>query len=103
MQIFSQQIEKSEGLGVAAGSDMNRSTSSTSISSSGGSSDFRRQRFNNEERSLVKNPKEPPDSKEPLNLKNLTEAVWSFVTIPVSGIVSRLIFCCCPTEGFKRS
>lgn len=37
-----------------------------------------------DDRPLLKNPMQPLDPKEPLSLRNLTEAVWSFITIPVS-------------------
>ena len=36
------------------------------------------------DRCLVPHPKLPPDPDQPLSLHNLTEAVWSLVTLPVS-------------------
>ena len=37
-----------------------------------------------EDKPLLKEPRHPMDEDEPLGLKNLSEAVWSFVTVPVS-------------------
>ena len=37
-----------------------------------------------DDRPLLRNPKKPIDPEAPLVLKNLVEAVWSFITIPVS-------------------
>lgn len=86
---FTQQQERSENLSLPY--SINRSVSSSAVGSASSvmksdSSDIRRPKTSRgrEERPLLKNPKEPPDPRDPLSLKILTEAVWSFVTIPVS-------------------
>ncbi|KAF2360650.1 Heme-NO binding [Trinorchestia longiramus] len=43
-----------------------------------------------DDRPLLHAPKLPLDPKEPLSLKNLTEAVWSFITIPADVVLQAL-------------
>ena len=80
---FTQQLEKSVALSQHG---INRSVSSSAV----GDAPLRERRprqpmGEREQRPLLRNPRKPPDPRDHLSLKNLTEAVWSFVTIPVRG------------------
>ena len=65
---------------------MTRSTSTPVTGGSMVTSGKRRHRvsLNEDDKPLFVTVKDPPDPDEPLSLNSLTEAVWSFITIPVS-------------------
>jgi len=89
VNIFSQQISK-ETTSQLTASGINRSISSSAVSSRFTEEDPapRRPRTPrmNESQPLLKEPKKPLDKSEPLSLRNIAEAVWTFVTVPVSNL-----------------
>ena len=79
---FTQQISDSGPHLTTMG--INRSASSSAVSSKLYGADRSRTPKSSDDQPLVRDPVKPIDPSEPLTLKNLTEAVWNFVTLPVS-------------------
>lgn len=77
--------KKSNASDSGVGSSGNANDGDVSSSSSVGVR-FRphKEEYGDESVPLLTPPRDPPDANQPLSIQNLTEAVWCFITIPVS-------------------